>query len=107
MSRPSLVWSTQRRWRHALRYLLTAYVLLLAIAPAPAAHAQALSDDVAPYLGHYHPNTTIELRGDQLWFVRPPYQSPLLPIGDGLFGFAQGYLQGTPLHFARNEDGSA
>ncbi|MFL5803397.1 MAG: serine hydrolase domain-containing protein [Roseiflexaceae bacterium] len=108
MSQTSLVWSAQRRWPHTLRRLLAVCALLLAIAPAPAAPARALGpDDLAPYLGRYHPNTTIELRGDQLWLARPPYESQLLPIGDGLFGFTQGYLHGTPLRFANNDDGSA
>jgi len=108
MLQTSRVWSVQRCWRPQLWRLLAACTLLLTIALAPAAPARALAaDDLAPYLGRYHPNTTIELRGDQLWFVRPPYESQLLPIGGGLFGFAQGYLHGTPLHFARNDDGSA
>jgi D-alanyl-D-alanine carboxypeptidase len=107
MRQTALVWSIGRRWPQLLRRLLGVCALLLALARMPAAPARALDPaDLAPYLGRYHPNTTIELRGDQLWFVRPPYESQLLAIGDGLFGFAQGYLHGTPLHFARNDDGS-
>jgi D-alanyl-D-alanine carboxypeptidase len=105
MLQTSLVWSVGRRRLHALWHLL-ALCALLAIVLAPAVPAHALADDLAPYLGRYHPNTTIELRGDQLWLVRPPYESQLVSIGGDLFGFTQGYLQGTPLHFAHNDDGS-
>jgi D-alanyl-D-alanine carboxypeptidase len=108
MLQTSRVWSAPRRWRATLWRLFAACTLLLTMTLAPAVPARALgADNLASYLGRYHPNTTIELRGDQLWFVRPPYESPLLPIGGGLFGFAQSYLQGTPLHFARNDDGGA
>jgi D-alanyl-D-alanine carboxypeptidase len=59
----------------------------------------------APHLGHYSPNTTIEQRDGELWFVRPPYESQLVPNGAETYQFAQGWLAGKLMHFAPNESG--
>jgi D-alanyl-D-alanine carboxypeptidase len=60
---------------------------------------------VEPLHGYYSPNTTITQRGDELWFIRPPYESPLVPNGDGTFVFAQGWLSGKLVYFTPNETG--
>lgn len=93
----------------ALSWLLLCLCVLAVAAPAGARVPgdTAAAADLHAYLGYYEPNTTIELRGDQLWFVRPPYESQLVSIGSGLFGFTQGYLQGTPLRFVQNADASS
>jgi D-alanyl-D-alanine carboxypeptidase len=72
---------------------------------ALAAPAQVSAADVGPYLGHYSPNTFIELRGGELWFIRPPYESQLLPAGNGIYHFSAGWLTGKSMHFAPNEAG--
>lgn len=102
--------SVPRRSRvaHWFRRCCVLLLLGLLFVHAPAAPLRAQQEDpFAPYLGRYHPNTTIERRGDELWLTRPPFESQLVDIGGGLLGFAHGYLQGTPLHFASNPDGSA
>ncbi len=60
---------------------------------------------IDPQTGHYSPNTYIDWRGSELWFVRPPYESPLVPNGDGTFTFTQGWLAGRMLYFTPNEIG--
>jgi D-alanyl-D-alanine carboxypeptidase len=58
---------------------------------------------VAPFLGAYSPNTTIAWDNYTLWFIRPPFQSQLLPNGDGTYTFAHGWLSGTLMQFVPNE----
>jgi D-alanyl-D-alanine carboxypeptidase len=58
-----------------------------------------------PHLGSYSPNTTIEQRGEELWFIRPPYESPLVPNGDGTYHFLHGWLAGRHTYFAPNASG--
>jgi D-alanyl-D-alanine carboxypeptidase len=60
---------------------------------------------VPPHRGDYSPNTTIEQRGDELWFIRPPYESPLVPNGDGTYHFLHGWLAGRHMYFTPNEAG--
>lgn len=58
---------------------------------------------VGEVLGSYSPHTRIELRGSELWYVRPPYESPLQPRGDGTYTFTQGWRTGQIMQFAYNE----
>jgi CubicO group peptidase (beta-lactamase class C family) len=63
-----------------------------------------LTADLLP--GYYSPNTTIEFRnGGELWFVRPPYQSALMPVGDLTYTFTAGWLTGKVMNFEYNESG--
>ncbi len=71
-----------------------------------AAQSPAVSpEEVAHLQGAYSPNTQIAWHADALWFIRPPYQSALIPVGDGTFLFAQGWLAGRSMYFAPNESG--
>jgi D-alanyl-D-alanine carboxypeptidase len=45
------------------------------------------------------------MRGDQVWFVRPPYESQMVPRGDGTFVFTQGWLTNKLAYFTYNESG--
>ncbi len=71
----------------------------------PAAAENAGPIAIEPLLGYYSPNTIVELRSDGLWFVRPPYESPLVPTGDGSYYFTQGWLAGRLSYFSRNDAG--
>ncbi len=75
-------------------------------APARPTLAQQVNpEEVAPYLGYYSPNTIIELRGSELWFVRHPVETRLLPRGDGSYTVEHGWLAGMALRFAPHESG--
>lgn len=99
--------------------LLPLLVLVgLLLAPSPMARANLTRQPTAarvathavaiePPLGYYSPNTTIERRGEELWFLRPPYASVLAPNGDGTFTFTSGWLAGRLVYFTHNETGGA
>lgn len=112
------------RVRRFVRSLLLTCLLILGVCATPpalpvaasnratpatvltSAHSTAVRpEEVAAFLGEYSPNTFVELRGDQLWFSRPPFESQLLPVGNGAFLFAQGWLTGLAMQFAPNEVG--
>ncbi len=96
------IWMTAF-WR-TLMLLWMPLVLLLSggagvlVAPTPT-HA------AAAYIGEYSPNTRIEMRGDTIWFVRPPYESRMLPTTDGVYIFEAGWLAGRAAKFVNNERG--
>lgn len=60
---------------------------------------------IDPQLGEYSPNTLITQRGENLWFIRPPYESLLLPVGNGTFQLTEGWLANRLVCFASNEVG--
>lgn len=76
------------------------------IPPTSSHHAAIPLEAVAHLQGAYSPNTTIAWNDGALWFIRPPYQSQLVPVGDGTFVFTEGWLAGRPMQFAPNEAGS-
>jgi D-alanyl-D-alanine carboxypeptidase len=76
------------------------------IAAAPTAAASVDPQEVAPYLGYYSPNTFIELRGQELWFVRHPVETRLLPAGEATYVVEEGWLAGRSLRFVPTEDGT-
>jgi D-alanyl-D-alanine carboxypeptidase len=76
-----------------------------AASPEAAAPANAAPIAIEPQPGYYSPNTFIEWRGDELWFIRAPFQSRLVPRGDGSFAFEQGWLTGRLTYFTHNEAG--
>jgi len=87
-----------RRPRPALAVLaLLLLALLLPAAPARSAAPAQLRG----WVGRYSPNTTVELRGPDLWFVRSPYQSRLLLGAADTFVFEAGWLAGRAGRFAR------
>lgn len=97
-----------RRILQAVRVVLLALVLLFLGAALPVAAQpapQVSYEEIAPYLGDYQPNSRVELRGAELFFVRPPFESALLPEGDGRFRFTAGWLAGRVMRFATNPDG--
>lgn len=73
--------------------------------PPFAAPLQAAPIPVEPQVGEYSPNTLITRRGEQLWFIRPPYESRLLPVGDGTFRLTAGWLNNRLVCFTANEFG--
>lgn len=82
--------------------LLLGLALILPAAPARAAQLAPIE----AWLGRYSPNTTVELRGGELWFVRPPYQSRLLPTpAPDTFVFEAGWLAGRAARFGPGPDG--
>lgn len=90
-------------WRTFMLLLLPLVVLLsgaagVLVAPPPTYAAAA-------YIGEYSPNTRIEMRGDTIWFVRPPYESRMLPTTDGVYIFEAGWLAGRAAKFVNNESG--
>lgn len=89
-------------WIGSWLLLLALLLPLLAFSPV---RAQVPPADVGPLLGFYSPNTTIELRGDQLWFVRPPFETRLLPGPDATYIAERGWIAGKSLQFVPNEAG--
>ncbi len=90
--------------RHTLLALMMTFLLVLSgvaapLAPAPTAHA------AAAFIGDYSPNTRVEMRGEEVWFVRPPYESRLLPTSDGVYVFEAGWLAGRVAKFVQNNEG--
>ncbi len=87
---------------------------LVAAEPAPFSTTATIASNPTPVApetvmhlqGAYSPNTTIVWHDYALWFIRPPYQSQLLPVGDGTYTFAEGWLAGRQMQFTPGADGS-
>lgn len=75
------------------------------IEAAPVVAAPGNPQDVTPYLGYYSPNTIIELRDQELWFVRHPVESRLLPVENSTYVVEEGWLAGKSLRFVPIEGG--
>ncbi len=83
--------------------LTAAPPMLSPVTAQPAAQA-TLPVEAVP--GYYSPNTTIEWRGGEVWFIRPPYQSRMLPVADMLYQFESGWIAGKRARFIPTSDGS-
>ncbi|NJK79222.1 MAG: beta-lactamase family protein [Chloroflexaceae bacterium] len=96
--------TTAPRWYHVRLFVLPMLLLLATLLPAfyvTPSYAQPTA--AAAYVGDYSPNTRIEMRGSELWFVRTPYESALQPTADGTYIFATGWLVGRQIKFVPNE----
>lgn len=94
-----------------MRRIATLFIVVLCFTVLPILPVRAQRNgidptQVAPWLGRYSPNTTIELREDGLWFIRPPFASRLLPTPTrDVFTFEQGWIAGTFAWFSPNAQG--
>lgn len=93
------VTSIRRTLLLVLAVLLATGGIALPVSPPTTAHA------AAAFIGDYSPNTRVEMRGQEVWFIRPPYESRLLPTADGLYIFETGWLAGRAAKFVQNNEG--